>query len=74
MTFSLDPFSTNRLTKSFECFHQKLSNHVLLLMLDCKEYPFLVKEDVQILHGDNFGDQLAFYKMLFCLQTVVKAL
>ena len=33
-------------------------------MLDCKEYYFLVKEDVQILHGDKFGGQLAFYKVL----------
>ena len=34
-------------------------------MLDCKEYSFLVKEDLQILHGDNFGGQLVFYKLLF---------
>ena len=34
-------------------------------MLDYKEMLFLVKEDVQILHGDNFGGQLAFYKVLF---------
>ena len=34
-------------------------------MLDCKECSFLVKEDVQILHEDNFGGQLAFYKVLF---------
>ena len=34
-------------------------------MLDCKEYSFLEKEDVQILHGDNFSGQLAFYKVLF---------
>ena len=34
-------------------------------MFDCKEYSFLVKEDVQILHGDNFGSQLAFYEVLF---------
>ena len=33
-------------------------------MLDSK-YSFLVKEDVQILHGDNFGGQLAFDKVLF---------
>ena len=34
-------------------------------MLGCKKYSFLVKEDAQISHGDNFGCQLAFYKMLF---------
>ena len=34
-------------------------------MLDCKESSFLVKQDVQILHGDNFGGQLAFCKALF---------
>ena len=34
-------------------------------MLDYKEYSFLVKEDVQILHEDNFGNHLAFYKVLF---------
>ena len=34
-------------------------------MLGCTEYSFLVKEDVHILHGGNFGGQLAFYKMLF---------
>ena len=34
-------------------------------MLDCKEYSFLMKEDVQIVHGDNFGGQLAFCKVLF---------
>ena len=33
-------------------------------MLDCKEYSLLVEEDVQILHGDKFGGQLAFYKVL----------
>ena len=32
-------------------------------MLDCKEYTFLVEEDVQILHGDNYNGQLAFYKV-----------
>ena len=35
------------------------------LMRDCNEYSFLEKEDVQILHGDNFGSQLAFLKVLF---------
>ena len=34
-------------------------------MLGCKEYSFLVKEDKQILHGDNFSGQLALYKALF---------
>ena len=34
-------------------------------MLDCKEYSFLVVKDVQILHEDNFGAQLVFYKVLF---------
>ena len=34
-------------------------------MLGCTEYSFLVKEDAQILHGGNFGGQLAFYKVLF---------
>ena len=34
-------------------------------MLGCTEYFFLVKEDVQILHGGNFGSQLTFYKVLF---------
>ena len=34
-------------------------------MLGCMEYSFLVKEDVQILHGGNFGGHLAFYKVLF---------
>ena len=34
-------------------------------MLGCKKYYFLVKEDVQIFHGDNFGGQLAYYKVLF---------
>ena len=34
-------------------------------MLDCKEYSLLVKENVQILHGGNFGGQLAFDKVLF---------
>ena len=33
-------------------------------MLNCKEKSFLVKEDVQILHRDNAGGQLAFYKVL----------
>ena len=33
-------------------------------MLDRKEYS-LVKEDEQILHGDNFGGQLTFCKVLF---------
>ena len=36
---------------------------VLFLMVDCKEYSFLVKEDVQILHGDNFGGQSNFDQM-----------
>ena len=31
------------------------------------EYSFLVKRNVQILHGDNFGDQLAFYEVLFAI-------
>ena len=35
------------------CIHQKLNKHVLLLILDCKEYPFLVKDDMRILHGDK---------------------
>ena len=68
MMFSLYSFSTNRLTKSFECFLNSSKveqTHVLFLMLDCKEYSFLVKEDVRILHGNNFGSQLAFYKVLF---------
>ena len=34
-------------------------------MYDFKEYSFLVKEDVQILHGDNFRGKLVFYKVLF---------
>ena len=34
-------------------------------MLDCKEYTFLVEEDVQIVHGDNYIGLLAFYKVLF---------
>ena len=36
-------------------------------MIDCKEYCFffLMKDDVQVLHGDNFGGQLAFYKVFF---------
>ena len=55
-------------------YSSKVEQPRFIIKLDCKEYSFLVKEDVQILHGDNFGDQLAFYKMLFCLQTVVKAL
>ena len=57
MIFSVYPFSTNRLTKSFECFlySSKVEKHVFFLMLDCKEYSFLVKEGVQILHGDDFG-------------------
>ena len=38
-----------------------MSKHVLHLMVDCREYSFLVKEDVQILHGD----QLTCYKVLF---------
>ena len=29
------------------------------------EYSFLVKKDVQILHGGNFGSELAFDKVLF---------
>ena len=37
----------------------------MFLIVDCKEYSFLVKEDVQILHGDKFGGQLAFYKLMF---------
>ena len=28
------------------CIHQKLSKHVLFLILDCEEYSFLEKEDV----------------------------
>ena len=65
--FSLNPFSTNCLTKTLDafCIHQKLSKHVLFLMLDCKEYSFLVKEDVHNLHKDNFDGQLVFYKVLF---------
>ena len=34
-------------------------------MLNCKEYSFLVKEDVEILHEDIFGGQLVFYTVLF---------
>ena len=34
-------------------------------MLDCKEYTFLVEEDVQIVYGDNYNGLLAFYKVLF---------
>ena len=34
-------------------------------MLDCKECSLIVKEDVQVLHGDDFGGQLAFCKVLF---------
>ena len=34
-------------------------------MLYLKEYSLLVKEDVQVLHRDNFGGQLAFHKVLF---------
>ena len=34
-------------------------------MLGCTGYSFLVKEDVQILLGGNFGGQLAFYKVMF---------
>ena len=46
--------------------HQKLSKHVVLfLMLDCKEYPFIVKEDAQFLHGDILGGQLDSCKVLF---------
>ena len=33
-------------------------------MLDCKENSFLVKEDVQVLHGYTFSGKLAFYKVL----------
>ena len=33
-------------------------------MVHCKEYSVLMKEDVQNLHGDNFGGQLAFCTVL----------
>ena len=49
MMFSLYPFSTNRLTKSFECFlySSKVQQiRFILNTFDCKEYSFLVKEDV----------------------------
>ena len=34
-------------------------------MLNCQEWSFLGKDDAQIFHGDNFGGQLAFHKVLF---------
>ena len=38
--FSLNPFSTNRLTKTLKRFlySSNIEKHVLFLMLDCKEY------------------------------------
>ena len=58
-------FETIFFSLEYFCIHQKLRKHVLFLILDCKEYIFLVKGDVQILHGDNFAGQLAFHKVLF---------
>ena len=67
-------YSTNCLTKSFDpshlkncCIHQKLGKHVLFWILDGKEYSFLVREEdliYRFLHGDNFGGQLAIFKVL----------
>ena len=64
----LNPFSTNR-GKTFHwkafCIHQKLSKHVLFLMFYCKEYSFLVNQDVPSFHGDDFNGQFTFDEMLF---------
>ena len=60
-----DAFFVPYFRKSFNKFIRMLFvfKQVLFLMVDCKEYSFLVKEDVQILHGDNFGGQSNFDQM-----------
>ena len=63
---------------SFVPLSHKLFNQVLLvifvfilmllfLMLHCKEYSLLVKEDMQVLHENRFGGQLVFYEVLFAM-------
>ena len=70
MMFPLYRFSTNRLTKSFECFlYSSKVEQTRFILNEILEYSFLVKEYVHILHGDNFGGQLVFIKCF--LQTVV---
>ena len=62
--FSLYPFATNRLTKSLKCFLYSPKVEKASLVLNAWLQKIL-KKNVEILNGDNFGGQLVLYEVLF---------